>query len=966
MAPSTKVAKVAKGGKDIRMFFGAVPSKQKTSTQASSSGSQRKDAIEISDDDSKVIKKSASPGERSSEPKTSKVLDTSDDELPVKKVSPARRKKPADSDSDDYEDMKQANKARHRMKMTVMDSSDDELPAKAVTKSAEALKAKSRASDVKKPRASTSRKVVKRDEEFIVDSDDSQVESLNCENVSVMNGQKSRAAAAKPKPKPKAKTEDPPTTSIKGKEKAKQEPKAKFDWTAAKAAKLAGPVAHGSKQVPDGAPNALAGLSFVFTGELSSFSREEAIDLAKRYGGYVPFASQQCQPLKAKLDIRRVVGQPSSKTDFVVLGDNAGPSKLAAIKKHGIRTASEDEFLALIGSRKGGKVDEKTKKKMEKEEAAIKEAAKELEKREEEEKRTYAGSNKAVDPKSQLWTTRYAPQSLKEICGNKAQVEKLQLWLREWQDSKKANFKKPGKNGMNVYRAVMITGSPGIGKTTSAHLCAKLEGYTPIELNASDTRSKKLVENGMNVNNTSLDKFVGSHDTNSLGVTITDKTCLIMDEVDGMSSGDRGGVGALNALIKKTQVPIICIANDRQAQKLKPLVATTFNMTFHKPQVAMVRSRILTIAFKEKMKIPANVIDQLIAGAQSDIRQVLNMLSTWKLSSNTMDFDEGKNLAKMNEKYSIISPFDITSKMLGPYLFSATSRETLGDKMELYFQDHSFVPLFIQENYLKTQPAKIRDLEGPEKVLKQLELMDRAASSISDGDLVDALIHGPEQHWSLMPLHAVCSTVRPASVIYGTGAHYGGPNSMSFPQYLGQNSKQGKLSRQLGDIQIRMRLKVSGDKSEIRQSYLPALFPHIVKPLMESGTYAVDEVIERMDEYYLSKEDWDSVVELGVDQNKDGLVLKKISAATKTAFTKKYNSSEHPIPFHKGQNVGKPKKLAAEPLPDFEEAYDLDEAVEDASDDESQKNLKNFDDITGDKLIQVAKKKTSTKSKAKK
>jgi len=37
-------------------------------------------------------------------------------------------------------------------------------------------------------------------------------------------------------------------------------------------------------------------------------------------------------------------------------------------------------------------------------------------------------------------------------------------------------------------------------------------------------------------------------------VPITDKTCLIMDEVDGMSAGDRGGVGALNALIKKTKV----------------------------------------------------------------------------------------------------------------------------------------------------------------------------------------------------------------------------------------------------------------------------------------------------------------------------------------------------------------------------------------------------------------------------
>lgn len=58
----------------------------------------------------------------------------------------------------------------------------------------------------------------------------------------------------------------------------------------------------------------------------------------------------------------------------------------------------------------------------------------------------------------------------------------------------KAGFKKPGKNGLNIFRAVMITGPPGIGKTTSAHLCAKLEGYTPIELNASDARSKKLVE----------------------------------------------------------------------------------------------------------------------------------------------------------------------------------------------------------------------------------------------------------------------------------------------------------------------------------------------------------------------------------------------------------------------------------------------------------------------------------------
>jgi len=55
-------------------------------------------------------------------------------------------------------------------------------------------------------------------------------------------------------------------------------------------------------------------------------------------------------------------------------------------------------------------------------------------------------------------------------------------------------------------------------------------------------------------------------------------------------------------------------------------------------------------------------------------------------------------------------------------------------------------------------------------------------------------------------------------------------------RWLGQNSKQNKLSRALGDVQIRMRLKVSGNKSEIRLSYLPAMFPLVVKPLMEQGS----------------------------------------------------------------------------------------------------------------------------------
>ena len=69
------------------------------------------------------------------------------------------------------------------------------------------------------------------------------------------------------------------------------------------------------------------------------------------------------------------------------------------------------------------------------------------------------------------------------------------------------------------------------------------------------------------------------------------------------------------------------------------------------------------------MKIPANVIDQLVTGAQSDIRQVVNMLSTWKLSSDSMDFDEGKTLydSRIVYHFTIHISSELSCSWFGPW-----------------------------------------------------------------------------------------------------------------------------------------------------------------------------------------------------------------------------------------------------------------------------------------------------------
>ncbi|KAG0151395.1 hypothetical protein CROQUDRAFT_719858 [Cronartium quercuum f. sp. fusiforme G11] len=897
---------------DIRTFFGAAPIPPKAGASSSSKPTDPSTTPNSKQDNSMGNSSGKSPGSKTST--TAKKPQSNKRTSPrVAETGPKRASKPAPGRP------RASTSSKRKLNISDDEESDDEVIH--VSKSGPSSKVKEKVT-TKATRAAPKSKAKKDD---FIDDDDEEDDS---DDVPIK-------PKAKPPPSKKAKAEpdtiETKATSTKPAEDSSTTVAAKPKWIPGQS--RVGPSAPGSKVIPQGEPNCLGGLTFVFTGEMESLSREEAAQLCKRYGA-------------------RVTTSPSSKTSYVVVGSDAGPKKLELIAKHKIKTLTEDEFLELIGSRSASEVDPKTLKKQEEEIKKVKAAAKAM--------TPAKGSTAEKEQVGQLWTMKYAPKTLSDLCGNKAQVEKLQGWLRDWPKNLKANFSKPGKDGLGLYRCVVLSGAPGVGKTTAAHLVSKHEGYDVIEMNASDTRSKKLLEVGCKstIGNTGIGGLFEEAEKSS-------KLVMIMDEVDGMSAGDRGGVGALNTLIRKTRVPIIAIANDMGLPKMKPLKSTAFSLVFRKPDANAIRSRIMCIAFREKMKIPGIAIDQLVAGSQSDIRQIINMLSIWKLQEKdkpekTMEFDDAVKLAAMNEKNTIVSPWALMSQLFAPKTWGQACSLTFMDKCNLYFQDHDMLPLFVQDGYAKHDFGLARNYSGPEKAAKKLELMSKAADAISDGDLVDRMIHGPQQHWSLMPLHGIYSCVQPAYYCHGmsTGSSFGG--GFSFPAWFGKNSTQTKMSRLMGDIQYRMRMKVSGDRKEVLMNYLPVLYPKLVEPLKskESGS-EVDEVIELMDEYYLSKDEWDGLIEVMAIGHSAEDVLKKIPSTTKSAFTRKYNKASHPIPFHKSvDSLPVTKKLTSDNVPDLEDVVEIDE--EDEEEDEETESM----DISKDKAIKAKKPSTTISRKS--
>ncbi|XP_071387570.1 chromosome transmission fidelity protein 18 homolog [Centroberyx affinis] len=278
---------------------------------------------------------------------------------------------------------------------------------------------------------------------------------------------------------------------------------------------------------------------------------------------------------------------------------------------------------------------------------------------------------------SRLWVDRFSPRHYTELLSDDFTNRCLLKWLKLWdtvvfgrerksrppqpereapiQNSFKSNQANQNVNRFKTksqlteelleaeldqykrpkFKVAMLSGPPGLGKTTLAHVIAKHAGYNVVEINASDDRSAEVFQKRIDTA-TQMKSVLGADQR---------PNCLIIDEIDGApaaainillatlnkkeGAGGDAGTETVKKKKKKESIllrPIICICNDLYVPALRPLRQQAFLLAFPQTLPSRLTQRLAEISQRQGMKADAGTLMALCEKTDNDIRSCINTL----------------------------------------------------------------------------------------------------------------------------------------------------------------------------------------------------------------------------------------------------------------------------------------------------------------------------------------------------
>jgi hypothetical protein len=219
-------------------------------------------------------------------------------------------------------------------------------------------------------------------------------------------------------------------------------------------------------------------------------------------------------------------------------------------------------------------------------------------------------------------------QTINTILDRESIANEMKLNLLSFEENcKNINYKK----GFYVY------GSPGCGKTHFVIEILNELNYDIIKYDAGDIRNKSLID-------TITSNNMSNQNVLQMMSRTRKKIAIVMDEIDGMNNGDKGGITSLIKLIrqKKTKKqkaesmtlnPIICIGNYFVDKKIKELmkVCNTYELKTATP------TQISTILDNHLPQLESSLKPDIVRYIQGDMRKLFFVEDIYRLKPEILN-----------------------------------------------------------------------------------------------------------------------------------------------------------------------------------------------------------------------------------------------------------------------------------------------------------------------------------------
>jgi replication factor C large subunit len=264
------------------------------------------------------------------------------------------------------------------------------------------------------------------------------------------------------------------------------------------------------------------------------------------------------------------------------------------------------------------------------------------------------------------WAEKYRPTSLEEYRGRSKTIDEVMDWVKNWENRKSD--------------ALLLHGPPGSGKTSLVEVIANDLGMELFETNASDVRTKQALKD-------TLEQAVKQR-------SFTGRQKLILiDEIDGMSSRDRGGRSEINAVIKESRFPVILTANDAYANGMQAIRRKSKVVELGNVHTNSIAAHLRDIAEQEGISYEERTMKDIARRAGGDMRSAINDLQSLAERYDRIERENVKDLGYRDTEKDIFEALKVVFKTM-----DVSNAKNAFDNLS---EDHDTLFEWIRENVPK-------------------------------------------------------------------------------------------------------------------------------------------------------------------------------------------------------------------------------------------------------------------------